>query len=148
VRQWRPLLAEKLRRPANLLSTLLNVMLLAIILTVQFDMLTSIPLRAFAGMSLLLLATVGIGWLLGGPGADHRKTMAIMTSVRNAGVTLVIVASSFPGTRAVTAATAYALVQTIAMALIAIGWGRLASATAATTSPATLGGPASKGIAS
>ena len=148
VRQWRPRLADRLRKPANLLSTLLNLTLLAIILTVQFDMLTSIPLRAFAGMSLLLFASVAIGWLLGGPGADNRKTMAIMTSVRNAGVTLVIVASSFPGTRAVTAATAYALVQTIVMALIAIAWGRLPSARAATTSQVTLSAPAPKGIAS
>jgi hypothetical protein len=36
--------------------------------------------------------------------------------------------TSFPGTLAVTAATAYALFQTIVMALVALGWGRWGSA--------------------
>lgn len=125
LRQWRPLWAQKLARPANLMSALLNLTLLGIILAVQFAMLTSIPLRAFAGMFLLVAAFLAIGWLCGGPGAGRRKTMALTTSVRNAGVTLVIASSSFPGTVAVTAATAYALFQTIVIALIALAWGRL-----------------------
>jgi BASS family bile acid:Na+ symporter len=128
VRQYRPLLADKLQKPANLLSMILNLLLLGIILVVQFDMLVGIPLRAFAGMLLLVLATLIIGWLLGGHGNINRKTMAIITSVRNAGVCLVIASSSFPGTPAVTAATAYALFQTIVIALIALGWGRLSLA--------------------
>ena len=125
VHQWRPLLANRLKGPANLLSTILNLTLLGTILAVQYEMLLSIPLRAFAGMFLLVLATLTIGWLLGGAGATTRKTLAITTAVRNAGVCLVIASSSFPGTLAVTAATAYGLFQTIAMALIALAWGRL-----------------------
>jgi bile acid:Na+ symporter, BASS family len=121
VRQYRPLLAEKLQKPANLLSMILNLLLLGIILVVQFDMLLGIPLQAFAGMLLLVLATLFIGWLFGGRGNNERKTMAIITSVRNAGVCLVIASSTFPGTPAVTAATAYALFQTIVIALIALG---------------------------
>jgi hypothetical protein len=68
--------------------------------------------------------------LLREPGGSNRKTLAITTAVRNAGVALVI-ASSLPGPRsavelAVTAATAYGLFQTVGMALVALGWGRLA----------------------
>jgi BASS family bile acid:Na+ symporter len=125
VRQCRPQLADKLKKPANLLTTFLNLIMLGLILVVQFDMLTGIPLRAFGGMFLLLAATLAIGWLLGESGADNRKTLAVTSAVRNAGVGLVIVSGSFPGTPAVTAATAYALVQTIVVALIALGWGRL-----------------------
>jgi bile acid:Na+ symporter, BASS family len=131
LRQWRPLLADKLKKPANLLSTLLNLTLLGMILIVQFELLISIPLRAFVGMSLLLLSTMAIGWLLGGPGSDLRKSLAITTAVRNAGVCLVIATSSFAGTPAVTAATAYGVFQTIVMAAIAIAWGRLHAAPAA-----------------
>jgi BASS family bile acid:Na+ symporter len=130
VRQWRSSMADKLQKPANLVSTLLNLSLLGVILVVQFEMLIGIPLRAFAGMFLLLLATLAIGWLLGGPGNDMRKTLAITTAVRNAGVCLVIAASSFAGTPAVTAATAYGVFQTVMMAGIAIGWGRLHAAPA------------------
>jgi hypothetical protein len=42
-------------------------------------------------------------------------------------VALVIVASSFPGTSVVTAATAFALFQIIAVVLVAVAWGRLSS---------------------
>src|SRR5262245_54795045 len=146
VRQWRPGLADKLKRPAHLLCTVLNLALLVIILVVQFEMLTSIPLRAFAGMLLLLLATLMIGWLLGGPGASGRKTMAITTAVRNAGVSLVIATSSFPGTTTVAATTAYALFQTLSMALIALCWGRLSLPPAHdTNSSQTPVGPVAKG---
>jgi len=69
-----------------------------------------------------VLAGVAAGWLLGG---GNRSAMVMATSVRNVGVSLVIVTAAFPGTRAVVAATAFAVLQTIVMALLALGWGRL-----------------------
>ena len=53
--------------------------------------------------------------------------MVMATAVRNVGVALVIATSSFPGTRAVAAATVFAPFQTIVLALAALAWGRLAS---------------------
>lgn len=122
--RW-PTLAGRLQRPARLLSLLLNVALLGTILTVQFHTLTAIPLRAFGGMTALVLAGLIAGWVLGGPGRADRTAMAMATSVRNVGVTLVIAAASFPGTAAVTAATAFGLFQTLLAVLIALAWGRL-----------------------
>ena len=123
VRQWRPTTADRLKKPANLLSLLLNLMTLGLILYVQADMLTSIPLRGFVGMLALVLAGVAAGWFLGG--SDNRSAMVMATSVRNVGVSLVIVTAAFPGTGAVLAATAFGIFQTVVMALIALGWGRL-----------------------
>lgn len=57
----------------------------------------------------------------------NRKAMAITTSIRNVGVGLVIATSSFPGTAAVTATLAFALFQSLVMALVALGWGKLLS---------------------
>jgi BASS family bile acid:Na+ symporter len=133
IRQWRPFLAEKLKKPANLLSMVLNLSTLGVILSVQFEMLIDIPLRGYVGMLFLVAAAVGAGWFLGGPGAGNRTAMTMATSVRNVGVSLVIATGSFAGTQAVTAATAFALLQTVVMALVALGWGRLAVARAATT---------------
>ena len=117
-------LAGRLKKPANLLSMVLNLTMLGLILYVQFDMLSAIPLRGFVGMLALVIAGVAAGWLLGGKG--NRSAMVMATSVRNVGVSLVIVTGAFAGTRAVVAATALrALFQTIVMALIALGWGRL-----------------------
>jgi BASS family bile acid:Na+ symporter len=130
VRQWFPALAARLKRPANLVSTLLNLLTLAVLLSVHFRMLIGIPLRAYLGMFALVMASVATGWLLGGPSRGNRTAMAMVTGVRNVGVSLVIAASSFPGTAAVTAATAFALFQTVLMALVAVGVGRLTSASA------------------
>ena len=72
-----------------------------------------------------VLAVVA-GWLLGGRGRDKRKAMAFSTGARNVSVSLVIVTASFPGTPAVTAVLAYALLQTALLALLAAVWGRWA----------------------
>lgn len=108
-------------------STLLNVWLLVLILVVQFNMLRQIRLRGYLGMLALVLATIIVGWVMGGPHRDERKTMAIITSTRNVGVALVIVAGTFPGTPAITATIAFALFQIVLVLLIAAAWGRVSS---------------------
>lgn len=128
IRQWRPALADWLKKPASLLSIVLNLLTLGIILIVQYQMLIGIPFNAFVGMFVLVIASAFAGWLLGGPGRANRRAMAMATSVRNVGVSLVIATASFPGTKAMTAATAFALFQTIVMALVALCWGRLTAA--------------------
>lgn len=124
VRQWRPNLAARLLKPANLLSMVLNVSVIGLVLVVHFQTLTAIRPRGFVGMLVLVATALGAGWLLGTPGSGDRKAMAITTSVRNVGVSLVIATSSFPGTPAVTAALAFGLFQTIVIALVALGWGQ------------------------
>ncbi len=128
MRQWRPALADRLKSPAGRLSLLLNLATLGLVLGAQFGVLMGIPFKAFAGMLVLVLAGTLVGWLLGGPGGDRRKAVAMATGVRNVGVSLVIASASFPGTKAVTAATAFALFQTVVMAGVARGWGWLTSA--------------------
>jgi BASS family bile acid:Na+ symporter len=124
LKSWRPAIADRLKKPANLLSILLNLTLLSAIVFAQFDMLIAVPFRGYFGMLLLVLAGVLAGWLLGG---GERKAMVMATSVRNVGVSLVIVTAAFAGTRAVAAATGFALFQTIVMVLVAVGWGRAAT---------------------
>jgi bile acid:Na+ symporter, BASS family len=128
VRQWRPNLAARLQKPARLLSMLLNLSVFGIILVVQFHTLMEVRLRGLVGMFALVLASLAAGWLLGEPGTENRKAMALTTSVRNVAVSLVIATGSFPGTPAVTSALIYAVFQTIVLALLALVWGRRASA--------------------
>ena len=125
----KPRLAERLKGPLNRFSTLLNLGLVTLILVAQFKLLQQIRPAGYLGMLMMVGATLIAGWLLGGPDSNQRKTMAITTSTRNVGVALVIVASSFPGTAAVTAATAFALFQIIAVVLVAVAWGRLSVGT-------------------
>jgi BASS family bile acid:Na+ symporter len=125
VRHWRPALAARAERPAARVSTLLNLVLVVILLVVQFPTLARIRVIGYVAMLALLIASMAGGWILGGAHPGERRTLAIVTGVRNAGVGLLIAINMLPGTAAVSAATAYALVQTLAAAGIAFALGRL-----------------------
>ena len=127
LRHWRPALEVWLQRPANRLSALLNLTVVVFILATQFGLLAAIPVRAYVGMSILFIGSVTAGWLLGLPGRDSRKAMALTTSLRNVGVALVIVTASFSGTAAVTATLAYGLLEIFGSVLLAVLWGQAIS---------------------
>jgi BASS family bile acid:Na+ symporter len=127
LRFWRPHLAERLQRPANLVSSILGLSTVGLILIVQFQLLADIRLRGWIGMFALLIASWASGWVLGWPGADNRKAIALTTSLRNVGVGLVIAAGNFPGTAAVTAALAYGIFEILGSLALAFWWGRFAA---------------------
>jgi bile acid:Na+ symporter, BASS family len=106
---WTPKLSAVLARPLLLSSNLLLVIVIVLIAATQLKDPRVFGLKAISGMSVLLVASLGIGWLCGGPGLATRKTVAVTTGVRNAAVALVIVTSNFAETVAVTAVAAYGL---------------------------------------
>lgn len=124
IRAWWPGLASHAVAPANLLSKILNLLTVALILTAQFRTLLAIRAVAFVGMLVLLLASLAAGWLLGGGTSEERRAMALTTSLRNVGVSMVIAAGSFAGTPALTAVLAYALIEVLGSLFIAVWWGR------------------------
>jgi BASS family bile acid:Na+ symporter len=87
-------------------------------------MLTAIRPAGFAGMVVLLSASLASGWLVGGPDPGRRKAVALATSLRNVGVGLVIATESFAGTPAISAALAYGIVEIVGSVLLAVMWGR------------------------
>jgi bile acid:Na+ symporter, BASS family len=106
----------------------MNLSVAGLILATQFPMLAEIRLIGLGGMLALLVATLTIGWMVGGPDRESRRTMALTTSLRNAGVGLVIVMGSFAGTPAASAALAYGIVAVFGSLIVALWWGRQASA--------------------
>jgi BASS family bile acid:Na+ symporter len=120
VRHWWPNAADRMQKPANLLSKGLNLLTVGLILITQFALLTEIRLRGFAGMVILLIVSWTAGWLVGGLTSDTRKALAVTTSLRNFGVGLVIATSTFAGTPAVTAIVAYGLVSLIGALLLSM----------------------------
>jgi BASS family bile acid:Na+ symporter len=124
VRHWLPRLATKLQTPANVASAILNLSLFGMILIVYFPLLAEIRLRGYLGMLALLVASWAAGWLLGGPGSDTRRALALTTSLRNVGVGLVIATSNFGGTAAVTAVLAFGIFEIVGSLLLALAWGR------------------------
>jgi BASS family bile acid:Na+ symporter len=125
---WYPGVAGRLVGPCELGSKLMNLCVVVLILATQYRMLMEIRLPAFAGMLALLGATLAIGWLAGEPDVASRKTMALTTSLRNAGVGLVIVTGSFPGTPAASATLAYGIVAVLGSLAVALWWRQRAPA--------------------
>lgn len=134
--RWRPRVAARWVTPARQLATLLNVAFVGLVLTAQYRLLLQLKPLAWAGMLMLLVACVVIGWALGGPAAGGRKAMALTTAVRNNGVGMVIATGAFPGTPAVTAAMIYGLVGFLGSLLLAVAWGRRGRATENVAPPA------------
>jgi bile acid:Na+ symporter, BASS family len=124
VRHRRAQLADRLLPSLEFVSKLLNLSAAVLILGSQFHMLAGIPMTAFAGMLILLIASLVIGWIAGGPERDDRRTMALTTSLRNVGLGLVIVTSNFAGTPAVSAALAYGIVEVLGSLVLALWWAR------------------------
>jgi BASS family bile acid:Na+ symporter len=124
MRQWVPILAARLQKPANVVGRALGLVTLGAILVAQFRMLTAIRPAGFAGMLVLLIASLASGWFAGGPDRMDRKAVALATSLRNVGVGLVIATGSFAGTPAVSAALAYGIIEIVGSLLLAMMWGR------------------------
>lgn len=127
IRDKKPAVADRWKGPCSRISTVLNLVVLSAILVIQFRMLVDIPLRGYIGMLALVAGTILAGLIFGGSSRAERVSMIFATSVRNVGVSLVIATGSFPGTPAITSATAYAIFQTVAMALVALAWGKMAA---------------------
>lgn len=123
IRHWRSRWAERLLRPANLLSSILSVVAVVAILIVQWQTLLEIRGHAIFGMIAFLGASLGIGWLLGGSNTEQRKAMTLTTALRNVGVGLVIATGAFAGTPAITATVAYGLLEILGTLAIALLWG-------------------------
>jgi BASS family bile acid:Na+ symporter len=124
VRHWKSRFADKLQKPAALVSASLGLLVVGTILFVHFHLLMEIPLRGYLGMSALLVASWVAGWLLGGWGRETRKAVSLTTSLRNVGVGLVIATGNFAGTAAVTATVVYGIVEILGSLLLALWWRR------------------------
>lgn len=131
LRHRRPLVADRLVKPAGLLSKVLNLAVVIVILVTQYRSLSQFTPRALAGMLALLGASFASGYILGTRDAATRRAMTLTTSLRNVGVGLVIATAAFAGTPAVTAVVLYGLVEVAGSLLLALWWGRRASAAGA-----------------
>jgi bile acid:Na+ symporter, BASS family len=116
--------AERLRRPANLLTAFLSVVVFVLLVTLQYPTLAEIRWKSFAGICVLVLLCLAAGWIVGGRVTAIRRAVGMTTAARNVGVALVIATASFPESAAVTAVILFAIFQTIGLLAIALWIGR------------------------
>jgi BASS family bile acid:Na+ symporter len=113
IHHWAPQVTQWIAKPLGMIGNVLLLALVVAIVATQYETLAAIRLRGWTGMSLLLLASLGLGWLCGGADVGVRKAMAVTTASRNVAVGLIIVTSNFADSPAVTAVVAYGLLSIV-----------------------------------
>jgi len=89
-------LAERLRPSLHKASTLFLVLLAALVVMADSaEMVRLIGTRAIAAGALFVVLSFVGGYLLGGPRPENRRTLAIMSCGRNAGISLMIASQVF-----------------------------------------------------
>ena len=119
VRALKPDWAARIEGVASRISSVLNLLAVGLILFANFPLLAQIRPRGFFAMSLLLVAFWASGWWLGGPDAALRRTLLLVTSLRNISVGLVVATGAFARTPAVTAVVAFGVVSLLGTSLLA-----------------------------
>ncbi|MBZ6075923.1 bile acid:sodium symporter family protein [Microvirga puerhi] len=99
----KPRLAAHLLGPSVAISKILNAITFAIILGAQFRLFIDVRPIGILGMLVLLIVSLGVGWLAGRDGEEDRRAVALTTSTRNVGVGVAIAANTFPETTAIAA---------------------------------------------
>jgi bile acid:Na+ symporter, BASS family len=122
IRHGAPRMTARIIKPVALIANAMLLVLVVLIIATEHETLAAIRLKAWMGMVLLLLASLGIGWLCGGPDVMTRKALALTTATRNVAVALVIAQGNFADTPAVTAVVAYGLISTLGALGFALGF--------------------------
>jgi bile acid:Na+ symporter, BASS family len=108
--QWLPKTTSLLRKPAGLLSAILNSLMIVCIGCLQLRVFSEIRLTEIIFTLLLVTAGLYAGWMLGFPVKENRKSLSIITAMRNMSLSMAIAASSFPASPVVTTVLIYSFV--------------------------------------
>jgi bile acid:Na+ symporter, BASS family len=107
-----PTLAGKLKRPLTLIWILAIVVLIAMLGPGLIKAIAAVyGSHGILAMVTLVLLSVGVGWLLGGPHSEYRRTLSIATALRNIGTCAVIATTVFPQTVVAPTVLTYLIVQ-------------------------------------
>jgi BASS family bile acid:Na+ symporter len=88
--------AASLQPTVNQVSSTALVFLVVLMLVLNVQTLLSvIGTGALLALGLLIVASLAVGWLLGGPGADTRPVLGLGTAQRNVSAALVVGAANF-----------------------------------------------------
>ena len=122
VHHWRPGWAGRLRQPSIRLSNWLFIAVIAFCLIRDFDAVLALPLLSLAGMVFMTFISLVVGLNIGGSDKEVRRSVALSTSVEFAGLALLIVSLSFPGTAAAVAVVGFGLIMILINTAVAFVW--------------------------
>ena len=119
IANWFPAVADKIARPSGLLFVITVVILLILLAPDIAKSIASVyGSRGMLAELFVIVLSVAAGWLLGGPELEHRRTLGLVTALRNIGLCALIAAANFPGTLVTAAVMTYLIVQIIVTAIV------------------------------
>jgi predicted Na+-dependent transporter len=123
-----PKLAAKLRRPFLLLFVVAVVALLVILGPTLVKAVASVyGSHGMWATLVLVLLSIGTGWILGGPQVQYRRTLSIATGLRNIGTCAVVATATFPDTLVAPTVLTYFLIQFLISIVLRIFFHRAAT---------------------
>lgn len=127
-----PALAAKLVRPFTLVFFVAVLALLVLLFPTLVKSVTGVygSHGLLAELSVVILS-IGVGWLLGGPEAPYRRTLGIATALRNIGLCALIATTAFPDSLVAPTVFTYFLVQFIVTVIFRVVFHREAKAASA-----------------
>jgi len=96
IRGWSEKIAAVLAKLLLIVSNLSFVATIIVTLAAKRQAMAAIGTNGIAAMLAFILLSMLIGWWMGGPDRRYRRVMVVATSMRNAGLCLIMVASMFP----------------------------------------------------
>ncbi len=103
--------ALKLAKPMSLLALVAFVAFMVATGSLRKEAVGSIGAPAVGAMALFFVASMVIGWLMGGPASESRQVLATATSMRNAALCLVVAQVSPWGDAVMTPLIAFSLLM-------------------------------------
>ena len=95
--RWNSNLARALRKPVNTCAGIFFIAGVLLMLSVKSAAIRQIGVSGILPILMLIIGSMFIGWIMGGPDRRSRRVMTVNTSMRNVALCLAIAAHSFPG---------------------------------------------------
>lgn len=109
-----PQVAAKVLKPVAAVVTISLIVVFVLIAPVLVRSLASVyGSNGMITSILIVLFSLGAGWLLGGPAAPYRNTLAIAAAMRNIGLALVIATADFKDTPVAAMVISYLIAQIV-----------------------------------
>ena len=125
-----PALAANLKRPFTLIFVIAVIALLVLVGPALVKAVASVyGSRGMWASLVLVLLSIGTGWLLGGPEGEYRRTLSIATGLRNIGTCSVIATANFPETLVGPTVLTYFLIQFVVSLILRAYFRRTAAST-------------------
>lgn len=116
-------LGTRLHRPIQRLSDYSFLALIVLLLAVYGGEIRSLVGTGTLGLSaLVVVASLVLGYALGGPVGEHREVLATTTTARNAAIALFIAAAGFSNPDVLAVVLGFSFVSVIGAGVVAVAW--------------------------